>query len=136
MVKIIARVKESIDTNDAVMDFVMCVVNSVTVTHIQHWTTDSYSKHIALAEYYDSVSDLIDSFVESFQGKRGVLTGFPSMAQLSSVQSPIEYMAYLSNEVAALRVHATFPQDSELQNIVDEIAALIDQTMFKLERLK
>jgi hypothetical protein len=36
--------------------------------HLQHWRTKSYSQHIALGEFYDSVIDGIDSIVEAYQG--------------------------------------------------------------------
>jgi hypothetical protein len=48
---------------------------------------------------------------------------------------PLVYMDYLKTEVATLRVMQKFPQDSELQNEVDNIANLINSTIFLL-RLK
>jgi hypothetical protein len=38
--------------------------------------------------------------------------------------------------VATLRKADGFPKDTELQNITDEIAALIDSTTYKLRFLK
>jgi hypothetical protein len=48
----------------------------------------------------------------------------------------MDYLAYLKDEVATLRTADKFPQDSELQNITDEIAQLIDSTLYKLRFLK
>lgn len=36
--------------------------------HLQHWRTNSFSQHMALNEFYDSVIDGIDSIVEAYQG--------------------------------------------------------------------
>lgn len=48
---------------------------------------------------------------------------------------PVEYLRYLSKEVETLRVANGFPEDTELQNITDEIAQLIDSTLYKLRFL-
>ena len=47
--------------------------------HIFHWQTTgpgSYAAHKALGKYYDTILDMIDSLVESYQGKHGILKGF------------------------------------------------------------
>ena len=120
--------------NDPVMQFVMCLLHSVTNTHILHFNTSSYSEHRALAAYYDEVDDLIDGFVESFQGKYGLLTRYQADYQLPA-SNPIDYLTYLKDEVATLRRMPKFPQDSELQNEVDTIANLINSTLYKLRFL-
>jgi hypothetical protein len=120
--------------NDPVMQFVMCLLHSVTNTHILHFNTSSYSEHRALAAYYDEVGDLIDGFVESFQGKYGLLTRYQADYQLPA-SNPIDYLTYLKDEVATLRRMPKFPQDSELQNEVDTIANLINSTLYKLRFL-
>jgi hypothetical protein len=131
------KFKASIEAQqpDPVMDLTMCLLNSVTATHIQHFITTSYSQHVALQEFYESVGDLVDEFVESFQGLYGVLTDFPTAYEIP-VTDPLQYMAYLQTELKTLRRAPEFPQDSELQNSLDEIATLINRTKYKLERLK
>ena len=133
MVKFTAKV-EAIQPNDPVMQFTMCLLHSVTNGHILHLTTKSYSEHKALETFYTEIGDLVDDFVEAFQGKYGLLTNFTTNYELPS--SPLTYLTYLGNEVATLRVADGFPQDSELQNITDEIAQLIDCTLYKLRFLK
>ena len=119
---------------DPVMDMVMCLLHSVTNAHILHLSTTSYSTHKALQNFYEEIGDLVDSFVEAFQGKYGLLTGYKSDYMVAS--DAVSYMAYLSDEVARLRKEPQFPQDSELQNITDEIVQLIDSTSYKLKFLK
>ena len=119
---------------DPVMDFVMCLLHSVTNAHILHLSTTSYSAHQALGNFYENIGDLVDNFVEAFQGKYGLLTGYKSDYAVPT--NPVDYMEYLSNEVAKLRREPQFPQDSELQNITDEIVQLIDSTSYKLKWLK
>jgi hypothetical protein len=122
------------EQNDPVMAFVMCLLHSVTGAHILHLVSLSYSQHKALETYYTEVGDLVDGFVEAFQGKYGLLTKFTSGFEPPS--DPLVYLTYLKDEVFALRNAEKFPKDTELQNVVDEIAQLIDSTLYKLRFLK
>ena len=119
---------------DPVMDYVMCLLHSVTNAHILHLSTLSFSEHKALETFYTEIGDHVDNFVEAFQGKYGLLTKYSSDFMLAD--SPLVYLNYLKDEVATLRRADKFPQDSELQNIVDETASLIDSTLYKLRFLK
>ena len=38
---------------------------------IRHWNTTSYAEHKAVGGFYDSLSDLLDTFVETYSGKYG-----------------------------------------------------------------
>jgi hypothetical protein len=134
MVKFVASVEATQD--DPVMDFIMCLLNSVTTAHILHLKTTSFSEHMALGTYYSEVGDLVDSFIEAFQGKYGLVTKYPVTAELKPNTEPVTYMEYLTKEVETLRRQAKFPQDSELQNEVDNIANLINSTRYKLRFLK
>jgi hypothetical protein len=127
------KYRASIET-DPVMQFTMCLLHSVTNAHILHLTTTSYSEHKALESFYTEVGDLVDDFVEAFQGKYGLLHDFTTDYVLPTM--PLEYLTYLKDEVESLRRMPRFPQDSELQNTVDEIAQLIDSTIYKLRFLK
>ncbi len=120
--------------SDPVMQFTMCLLHSVTNAHILHLTTRSYAEHKALEDYYTEVGDRVDEFIEAFQGKYGLLHDFTADYALPG--QPIEYLTYLKDEVATLRRLEKFPQDSELQNNVDEISQLIDSTLYKLRFLK
>jgi len=130
MVKFRAEAAQS----DPVMQFVMCLLHSVTNAHILHFQTPSFSEHMALGTFYGEIGDHVDDFVEAFQGKYGLLTKYQADYKLPPSE-PVEYLNYLKDEVATLRRLPNFPQDSELQNITDEIAQLIDSTLYKLRFL-
>jgi hypothetical protein len=119
---------------DPVMGLVMCLLHSVTNAHILHFSTPSRSDHTALEKFYSSIGDHVDDFVEAFQGKYGLLTAYRAEYELPA--APVEYLTYLKDEVATLRRTDGFPQDSELQNIVDEVAQLINSTLYQLRFLK
>lgn len=130
MVKFRAEAAKS----DPVMQFVQCLLHSVTNAHILHFQTLSFSKHMALGTFYGEIGDLVDGFVESFQGKYGLLTNYKADYELPPLD-PLAYLTYLKDEVATLRRAPEFPQDSELQNEVDNIANLINTTIYKLRFL-
>ena len=120
---------------DPVMDFTICLLNSVTTAHILHLSSRSYSQHKALETFYTEIGDLVDDFVEAFQGVYGLLTKYPATADLFAESDPIVYLQYLKTEVSTLRRANGFPQDSQLQNVTDEIEQLIDATLYKLRFL-
>jgi hypothetical protein len=120
---------EQTQTN-SVGDFATCLLHSVTGTHMLHLATRSFAEHKALEAFYTAVGDLIDSFVESYQGKYA--TRITYLPGFDVPTDAVDYLTYLQDEVADLRKQADFPQDSELQNITDEIASLIDGTLYQL----
>lgn len=112
--------------------FLATMLHSGTNTHFFHWSTDSYAKHIALGEYYDGIVDLTDTLAEAYMGKYGKISVFPSAYH--QPKDPVRYIESLQKFVADAR--QDLPQDSELLNIVDEIADLINSTAYKLKFLK
>jgi hypothetical protein len=65
-------------------------------------------------------------------GKYGKFNNFPNVYH--QPKDPIRYMESLQKFVEEAR--RDLPQDSELQNIIDEIAGLINSTTYKLKFLK
>jgi hypothetical protein len=115
-----------------VQEFVLCLLHAVTNTHILHLQSKSYSEHMALGSFYEELDDLTDSYVEAYQGKYGLIMDYPAKYELPT--PPIEYLVGLNDYVYQAR--SSLKQDSELQNITDEIVALIDSTLYKLQFLK
>jgi hypothetical protein len=112
--------------------FVLTMLHSVTNAHILHLQSRSYSEHVALGAYYEEVGDLVDSFVEAYQGKYGIISNYEQDYFLPT--PALEYLISLNDYVKDER--QDLPQDSELQNLVDEIAGLIDSTIYKLRFLR
>lgn len=129
------KVGEPAEVENTLQELVMDLLHSAIVTHIMHWQTESYAQHIALGEYYSEIPELIDSVVEAYQGKTGIiLRGFPIEMEDYEKMNPLAYMEQLSAELTDGR--ALFGADPEIQNLVDAIADLIDSTMYKLRRFK
>jgi hypothetical protein len=127
-------INEAQEQNDPLMVFTMHMLHAVTNAHILHWTRKgpgADAAHRALGIFYDELSDKLDGFIESFQGKYGQLHDFIADYKLPP-NDPLAYVQSLKDEVETLRRAPGFPQDSELQNEVDNIANLINVTILKL----
>ena len=118
---------------DKIGDFILTLLHSITNTHILHWQAPTYSEHIALGEFYDELSDLVDTLTESMMGKYQTILQFP-VTYHGPAATGLEELTTLSVYFSEGR--KDLPQDSEIQNLCDEIQALIDQTAYKLKFLK
>lgn len=124
--------KEQIMDNTTVAKFISALFHAVTKTHIMHLQTRSFAQHMALGDFYEGVVDLADALAEAIQGRYGLIEGYDMNAgELPA--SPVEYLIGLSEYVEEAR--ADMPQDTEIQNMIDEIASLIDSTLYKLRFL-
>ena len=121
-------------TETPICELICRVFTTRNFAHLAHWKTKSYAQHMALGDFYDSIIDDLDTFVEAYQGKYGLLVDYRPTFTLA--EEPLSYMMFLKDELARCRASGNFPQDTELQNIADEIAALVDSTIYKLRFLK
>ena len=114
-------------------EYFLTLFHGATNTHLLHLQSKSYSQHQALGIYYDEVVDLIDSLVEAYQGKNQTIVIYPNVYQMPAGDALTE----LKNISAyVVKNRAIVGTDSELQNITDEIQALINSTIYKLTFLK
>ena len=122
--------------NPLVGQFVSTLMASRTQAHIFHLQTPSFAAHTALQLYYEGIIPLVDGFVESYQGKYGVITGYGNIAlqEYESCEAIIMFFETLCMYVEKSR--QMLPQDSYIQNQVDEIVALITSTLYKLRFLR
>jgi hypothetical protein len=109
------------------------ILHSRTQSHIFHFKTNSYAQHKALQGYYEGVIPLIDSYIEGFQGKYGILSGYKSMnySEDISTKNIVEYF----NDILVI-IDKTLVPDSYLKNILDSITELIRKTIYLLLNLK
>ena len=54
-------------------DFIGMLFLARDVAHSVHLNTRSYSKHMALNTFYESIVDLADGFAETYQGRNGLI---------------------------------------------------------------
>ena len=115
----------------ALGEFAQMMLHAVTNTHILHWRIIDTSDpaHRALGAFYDGLQGKVDKVVESIMGKyQCQLTIQPNY--YPPLDDPREELAMLSDYVMEAR--NTLPQDSEIQNAIDDIQDLINSTRYLL----
>jgi DNA-binding ferritin-like protein len=121
--------------NNILGEFILTLLHAATNTHILHWRTKSFADHMALNEFYQAMPELIDAVVEAIQGRYGMLIEYP-VQYYAPAATGLEELQQLKEYVDTERHLAGIPQDSEIQNLIDEISAQIDSTLYKLTFLK
>lgn len=95
--------------------------------HLTHLQTLSFAEHKALNEYYDGVLDLTDKLIETYFGVVG------KRVSIKIPQSEfINAQAHLKQLYSYIESNRNIFEESHLQNIIDEICALINKTQYLL----
>lgn len=99
---------------------------------VWHQQTNVYSEHKTLNEFYDEIVDLLDDLSESYAGIYGRLTPYEvdDLQDWTSTEDTIKYYRGCYDWLQTER--KTAPQDSWIQNQLDEIAQLLGSTLYKL----
>ena len=108
--------------------------NQAHIYHLQVQGPGSYAAHKALQKYYEGIVPLIDSVAEGIQGRYGIITGYRMPEAIREDGNAKMYFEGLSKFVETLRQDIT--QDSYIQNEVDTIVKLIEDTKYKLTFLQ
>jgi hypothetical protein len=117
-----------------VLKFVSILLSSREQAHIFHLQSQSYAQHKALRSYYEDIVDLIDAYVEAYQGRYDILKGYLPANTILEDDSTISYFMGIQKFIDDTRDQ--LPQHGELNNTVDEMAALVASTIYKLKFLK
>lgn len=112
--------------------FVALLMHARTAAHMMHLQTRSYAQHMALGAFYEGIGSLLDDYAEAFQGLYGIITPYPQGFTPPGGDAVAE-IKRVAQSVRECRKE--LPQDTELQNIIDEIAGLLDSTLYKLRFL-
>lgn len=108
------------------------LLHAATAAHMLHLQTRSFSQHMALGALYEALPGAVDELIESYQGKYGVIRNYPSGFN-APAGNPL---AFVRAQIANLKAKRSMVgDDTELQNLVDEIASLLDGTEYKLRFL-
>lgn len=99
---------------------------------VWHQQTEVYSEHKTLNEFYDEIVDLLDDLSESYAGIYGRLKPYEAgdLYDWTSTEETIKYYRGCYEWLQEER--KTAPQDSWIQNQLDEIAQLLGATLYKL----
>jgi hypothetical protein len=97
-----------------------------------HWQTSSFAEHEALGEFYEGFNDLMDKFIEAYQGCYGrIMVGCDMEVKPYTMDAPVAFLqsfkGYISSEARMCVLG-----NSALSNILDEINGLVEQTLYRL----
>lgn len=123
--------------NNVISEFASVLVMGVAAAHVHHWNTmgpGSFAAHEAMGDFYEQLPGLADSVVEAIVQDESKI--FLEKQALFVGETPLALVQYIQARVKEMRSKPGFPQDSEVQNLVDTIAELCRHTIFKLKRLK
>jgi DNA-binding ferritin-like protein len=111
-----------------VRNLMSCVLQSVSNARILHWNTSSYAEHKALGKFYDELADLADTYAEAYMGIYGRFGML--VTKTETYDTAAELVDYVASAIQAYR--SQLPNDTQLQNILDEMAAATDKTAYLL----
>jgi hypothetical protein len=97
-----------------------------------HWQTSSFVEHEALGEFYDKFNMLMDKFFKAYQGSYGrIMIGSEMEVKPYTLDAPVTFLesfkSYISGSARMLVMG-----NSSLTNILNDIAGLVDRTIYKL----
>lgn len=104
------------------------------LAHRAHWKTQSYSEHMALQGFYEGILDVLDVFVERFQGQYNERLTVP----LADNEFEGEIADVLEQQMAWIqdnRERVCPGGETSLLNTIDEIIGLYQTTLYKLRFL-
>jgi len=106
--------------------------DEIHLNHLKVTGPGSFAAHSALNGFYSDVLDLIDSLVESYQGKYGIIDiTIPSSKSGDSIKC-LEELVKLTDGGSAYSMFT----ETWIQNQIDEISTLGYQTLYRLKNLK
>jgi len=111
------------------------ILHSRNQAHVFHLQTKSFAEHKALNDYYDSVMDLFDGIVESYQGKYGIIKNFKTF-KIEQYKDNKKTISYFEGLLDIIDENRDSIDDSYIQNQIDTVQELINSTLYKLKFLK
>jgi DNA-binding ferritin-like protein len=102
---------------------------------INHWQTKGYARHKAFGKFYDTLGDLIDTFVESAMGKYGrfILDDESKTIQLNNISElDMKGLVNTVREALTQMSEQLDPSDTDLLNIRDEMLGEVNKLSYLL----
>ena len=102
--------------------------------HLATTGTGSFSKHMALGEFYPAVGEHGDTITEAYQGRHGLIE-IPCL-EYDEEEDIIKCLEKQMDDIEELRYNAVDKKDTVIQNLIDDALATYLSTLYKLRHLK
>lgn len=111
--------------------FVSKVLQDRDLAHIAHWKTRNRAEHKELQAFYEKVLDLIDGFVEQYQG------AYDTRMTIERTDGTPggdirEHLSDSTEWIEMYRYQICEKDETALQNTLDEIVRLYQHTLYML----
>lgn len=110
-------------------------LNLLNQLKIYHWQTESYAEHKAFGKAYDDLSDLVDTFIETYMGKYGkrvATDGFSFNLHNYNPADVDEFLKQYDEYLSTICETELQDSDTELKNIRDDMKGVINHTRYLL----
>lgn len=113
-------------------DFIAQSLAVRTAAHLLHLSSASYSQHVALSDFYNALTGLIDKYAEVYMGLEGQIKKWPAATPPN--ETPV---GLLESYLELIQGECDEDSDSQaLLNILAELEELTAQTLYKVRNLK
>lgn len=104
---------------------------------ILHWQTNKYGEHKTFEFAYEELGDLIDKFVESYQGIQGRIVYSSSDSRVLNIfnYGKLNSTEWLNNVSVFIKTNVkdqVADVSSDLTNIADEMLTVIHKSLYLL----
>ena len=113
------------------LGYLFSVRDKAHLAHLRVSGVGAFAAHSSLGAFYEGLTALIDELTETYQGMYGIV---PITIPASTHVDGLSLLKGCREYVDQNRIK--FCDESHIQNIIDEIVALIDRTIYKLGNLK
>jgi len=116
-------------------EYALLLLNSATSFHCAHLIEKNYAAHKAMQKYYEAIPDLVDSFVEQYQGVMGTIVSYPNESTFKVIKSSGECLSLIKEVYVSTDAIQKKCSHSEIMAVLDEIKSLCNNTKYKLSFL-
>jgi hypothetical protein len=113
-------------------EFFAMLLMAAPYAHMLHLQTRSFAEHMALGTFYEELPKLVDQLIEAYQGCYGLVMDYPT-PKLPAMDNPTAMLMGLKAYIKSNR--KAVADESEIQNLIDEVCQLVDSTLYKLKFL-
>jgi DNA-binding ferritin-like protein len=103
--------------------------------HLAVTGTGSFSKHMALGEFYPAIIEIADSITEAYQGRHSIIE-IPYLDAPEDYTDIIKILEKHLEDIEGLRYAAVDKKDTAIQNLIDEAVGIYLSALYKLKNLK
>lgn len=130
---------EAVEKSD-VEKFFSKLFESKEMAHVYHLQVKgeqgSHAKHLALGEYYESITDMIDEVIEVYQGQYDLLENYEIIDTSDTKNSePINYFKTVATFIMENK-KCISEKDTHIHSLIDNIVCLMYRTIYKLKYTK